>query len=94
MADVVLIRPPWFGVICLHYIFQVVDEKNPIALTSETVVVVNGKKCVLRVDPESNHLVAYPVKTEGILPHFLDYLNEKLRWILSEMFILWTLYSR
>ncbi len=39
--------------------------KNPIELTSETVVVVNGKKCVLRVDPESNNLVAYPVRTEG-----------------------------
>ena len=54
----------WNNDVHLH-MWQVVDEKNPIALTSETVVVVNGKKCVLRVDPESNHLVAYPVKQEG-----------------------------
>ncbi len=39
--------------------------QNPIELTFDTVVVVNGKKCVLRMDPESNNLVAYPVKTEG-----------------------------
>ena len=36
------------------------DMESPIPLTSETVVVIDGKKCVLRVDPESNHLVAYP----------------------------------
>ena len=38
-----------------------VDVTNPIELTSETVVTVGGKKCVLRVDPATNHLVAYPV---------------------------------
>lgn len=36
------------------------DLDCPIPLTSDTVVVVGGKKCVLRVDPDSNHLVAYP----------------------------------
>ena len=37
-----------------------IDMNSPIPLTTETIVVVNGKKCVLRVDPDSNHLVAYP----------------------------------
>ena len=46
------------------------DLQKPIALTSETVVVVGGKKCVLRVDPQSSQLVAYPVKavTTGTQP--------------------------
>ena len=37
-----------------------IDETNPIAVTSDTVVVIGGKKCVLRNDPESGQLVAYP----------------------------------
>lgn len=41
------------------------DVASPISVTSDTVVVINGKKCVLRVDPDNNHLVAYPFKTEG-----------------------------
>ena len=44
---------------------RVIDMDKPIALTSETVVVVDGKKCILRVDPKSNHLVAFPFKPEG-----------------------------
>ena len=40
---------------------KAVDTTNPIELTSETIVTVGGKKCVLRVDPATNHLVAYPV---------------------------------
>ena len=40
-----------------------IDLSKPIELTSETVVVVDGKKCVLRVDPNSNQLSAYPVKS-------------------------------
>ena len=41
------------------------DTNKPIALTAETIVTVDGKKCMLRVDPETNHLVAYPVKPES-----------------------------
>ena len=42
------------------------DLKSPIELTSETVVVVGGKKCVLRVDPQTNHLMAYPFQPTPI----------------------------
>ena len=40
--------------------------KSPIELTSETIVVVGGKKCVLRVDPQTNHLMAYPFQPTPI----------------------------
>ena len=40
---------------------KVLDLNRPVKLTSETVVVVDGKKCVLRVDPDTKHLVAYPL---------------------------------
>ena len=43
-----------------------IDLKSPIELTSETVVVVGGKKCVLRVDPLTNHLMAYPFQPTPI----------------------------
>ncbi|KAK2192093.1 hypothetical protein NP493_39g06043 [Ridgeia piscesae] len=42
------------------------DLKSAIELTSETVVVVGGKKCVLRVDPQTNHLMAYPFQPTPI----------------------------
>lgn len=42
------------------------DLKSPIELTSETIVVVGGKKCVLRVDPQTNHLMAYPFQPTPI----------------------------
>ncbi len=44
---------------------KTVDTEKPIELTSETIVVVDGKKCVLRVDPTTNHLVAFPFKPGG-----------------------------
>ena len=37
------------------------STEDPITLTTETVVVVNGKKCVLRVDPNTGQLNAYPI---------------------------------
>jgi hypothetical protein len=40
------------------------DMDSPITLTSDTKVYVKGKRCVLRVDPQSKTLVAYPVKPE------------------------------
>ena len=46
-------------------VMKVIDTSSPISLTCETVVVIDGKKCVLRVDPNTNHLVAYPYKIEG-----------------------------
>ena len=43
------------------------DMNRAIELTSETIVMVQGKKCVLRVDPSTNHLMAYPF-TPGPTP--------------------------
>lgn len=39
------------------------DLTQPITLTDETVVVINGKKCVLRVEANSGQLCAFPVQT-------------------------------
>ena len=38
------------------------DLSNPIELTSETIVMVAGRKCALRVDPVTNQLVAFPIR--------------------------------
>ena len=44
---------------------KIVDMSQPIKLTSETLVSVGGKQCVLRVDPDTSHLVAYPVRSDS-----------------------------
>ena len=38
------------------------DLASPISLDSETVIMVKGRKCALRVDPSTNQLVAYPIR--------------------------------
>lgn len=38
------------------------DLNRPIALTKDTVVTINDEKCVLRLDPNTSTLVAYPLK--------------------------------
>ncbi|XP_013410675.1 zinc finger and BTB domain-containing protein 17 [Lingula anatina] len=38
------------------------DLSKPITLTDETIVVINGKKCVLRVEANSGQLCAFPVQ--------------------------------
>jgi hypothetical protein len=40
------------------------DLENPIQLSEETVVVVGGKKCFLRCNPDTGEFTAYPVKQE------------------------------
>ncbi len=59
------------------------DLSQPIELSSESVVMVGGKKCMLRVDPDTQHLVAYPVKP--ILPPGLYFLSG-LQWYTSSVF--------
>lgn len=38
------------------------DLNRPIALTKDTIVTINNEKCVLRLDPDTSTLVAYPLK--------------------------------
>jgi len=38
------------------------DLSSPIELESETIVTINSKKCVLKIDPETGKLRAYPLK--------------------------------
>ncbi|XP_064629375.1 uncharacterized protein LOC135488651 isoform X2 [Lineus longissimus] len=40
------------------------DLENPIQLSDETIVVVGGKKCFLRCNPDTGEFKAYPVKQE------------------------------
>ena len=40
------------------------QNERPIELTSETVITIGGKKCVLRVDSETGQLKAYPFKAQ------------------------------
>lgn len=43
------------------------DLNRPIALTKDTVVTINDEKCVLRLDPDTSTLVAYPLKDSSVL---------------------------
>ncbi|XP_064488958.1 uncharacterized protein LOC135400893 [Ornithodoros turicata] len=40
----------------------VIDVTNPIQLSQNSLIVVNGQKCVLQQDPGTGQVVAYPVK--------------------------------
>lgn len=40
----------------------VIDVSKPIQLGQNSLIVVNGQKCVLQQNPESGELIAYPVK--------------------------------
>ena len=42
------------------------DINCPISLTSDMVVVVDGKQCVLRFGPDANTLVAYPLRANSV----------------------------
>lgn len=39
------------------------DLSKPIEVTNETIVIIDGKKCVLSANPDTGQLCAYPVVT-------------------------------
>ena len=41
------------------------DFTNPIPLSNQTVITVNGKKCVLQYDAKTQQVCAYPIKTKS-----------------------------
>lgn len=44
------------------------DLSKPIEVTNETIVIIDGKKCVLSANPDTGQLCAYPVVTpEGMV---------------------------
>ena len=38
-----------------------IDMTQPISVTQETEIMINGKKCILRPHPDTGELFAYPV---------------------------------
>ena len=40
------------------------DLSKPIEVTNETIVIIDGKKCVLSANPDTGQLCAYPVLTQ------------------------------
>ena len=42
------------------------DLNRPITLTEDTVVIIEDEKCVLRLEPGTKSLVAYPIKDESV----------------------------
>ena len=38
------------------------DMSSPITVTPETIVMVKGRKCALRLNPSTNQLVAFPIR--------------------------------
>lgn len=42
------------------------DLSRPIEVTDHMEVVVNGKKCLLKVNPDTGQLCAYPLITPGV----------------------------
>jgi hypothetical protein len=55
------------------------DLSKPIEVTNETIVIIDGKKCVLSANPDTGQLCAYPVlPSEGMLsmaPNFSSLVN-------------------
>lgn len=41
-----------------------IDVTNPIQLSQNSLIMVNGQKCVLQQDPQSGQVIAYPVKEQ------------------------------
>ena len=41
------------------------DFTSPIPLSNQTVITVNGKKCVLSYDAKTQQVCAYPIKTKS-----------------------------